>query len=63
MFVLAKSVARFIQRPYVLGSLALIYGYLAAYFEQIPRVNDPALIQYLRRQQLAKLAGKETIWK
>jgi biofilm PGA synthesis N-glycosyltransferase PgaC len=63
LFVLAKSVARVVQRPYLLGSFALVYGYLAAYLEQIPQVNDPALIQYLRRQQLAKLAGRETIWK
>lgn len=63
LFVLAKSVARFVQRPYVIGSVALIYGYLAAYLEKMPRVNDPELIEYLRRQQLAKLAGKKTIWK
>jgi biofilm PGA synthesis N-glycosyltransferase PgaC len=63
LFVLAKAAARIGQRPYILGSLAIIYGYVAAYFEKIPRVDDPALIQYLQRQQLAKLAGKETIWK
>jgi biofilm PGA synthesis N-glycosyltransferase PgaC len=63
LFVFAKSVARLPQRPYILGSLALLYGYMSAYFESIPRVNDPELIQYLRRQQLAKLTGKETIWK
>jgi poly-beta-1,6-N-acetyl-D-glucosamine synthase len=63
LFVLAKSIRRFVQRPYVLGSFALVYGYLAAYWERIPRVDDPELIQYLRRQQLAKLAGRETIWK
>lgn len=63
LFLFAKSVARLPKRPYIFGSLALLYGYLAAYFEGIPRVNDPALIQYLRRQQLAKLTGKETIWK
>jgi poly-beta-1,6-N-acetyl-D-glucosamine synthase len=63
LFVLAKSIRRFVQRPYVLGSFALVYGYLAAYWERIPRVDDPELIQYLRRQQLAKLSGRETIWK
>ena len=63
LFVLAKAAARIGQRPYILGSFALIYGYLGAYLEKIPRVDDPALIQYLQRQQLAKLAGKETIWK
>ena len=63
LFVFAKSMARLPQRPYILGSLALLYGYVTAYLERIPRVNDPELIQYLRRQQLAKLVGRETIWK
>jgi len=63
LFFLAKAVARLPQRPYVMGSLALVYGYLKASFEKIPRVNDPELIQYLQRQQLAKLTGRETIWK
>jgi len=63
LFLLAKTVARLPERPYVLGSLALIYGYLKASFERLPQVDDPALIQYLRRQQLAKLMGRETIWK
>ncbi len=63
LFVLAKAIARMPQRPFVIGSVALIYGYLAAYLEKVPRVDDPDLIRYLQRQQLAKLTGKETIWK
>jgi hypothetical protein len=41
----------------------LAYGYIAAHLEGMPRVNDPELIRYLRRQQLAKLFGGQTIWK
>ena len=63
LFLLAKSVVRLTQRPYVLGSVALLYGYLRAFIERVPRVDDPALIQYLRDQQIAKLFGRETIWK
>lgn len=63
LFVLAKSVARLAHKPYVLGSLALTYGYLSAFWERLPQVDDPALIQYLRKQQLAKLFGRQTIWK
>jgi biofilm PGA synthesis N-glycosyltransferase PgaC len=63
LFVLAKAAARVAERPYIMGSVALIYGYIAAYLEKSPRVDDPALIQYLQRQQLAKLTGRETIWK
>jgi hypothetical protein len=63
LFLTAKSIVRLPRRPYVLGSVALVYGYISAHFQGTPRVDDPALIRYLRRQQLAKLFGGETIWK
>jgi len=63
LFLIAKSVARLWQRPYVIGSVALLYGYISAYVEKTPRVDDPELIKYLQRQQLAKLCGQATIWK
>jgi len=62
-FLLAKTAARLFRRPYLVGSVALLYGYIEAYLRRIPRVDDPELIQYLRNQQLARLLGKETIWK
>jgi poly-beta-1,6-N-acetyl-D-glucosamine synthase len=63
VFLMAKSAARLVKRPYVLGSIALLYGYCTAYLQHIPRVDDPELIRYLRRQQLARIVGAETIWK
>jgi glycosyltransferase involved in cell wall biosynthesis len=63
LFLLAKSAARLFRRPYVLGSVALLYGYIEAHLQRVPRVDDPDLIRYLRRQQLARLFGGETIWK
>jgi len=63
LFVLAKCGVRLFQSPFLLGSLALFYGYVAAHFQRIPQVDDPALIRYLRQQQLAKLTGQATIWK
>ena len=63
VFLTAKSAARLFRRPYVIGSLALVYGYVAAYLQRVPQVDDPKLIRYLRQQQLARLFGGETIWK
>jgi len=63
LFLIAKSVARLWQPPYIIGSVALLYGYVSAYLQKTPRVDDPELIKYLQRQQLAKLCGQETIWK
>jgi glycosyltransferase involved in cell wall biosynthesis len=62
-FLTAKCIARLIRRPYVVGSVALFYGYLRAALTHTPRVDDGDLIRYLRKQQLNRLLGKETIWK
>lgn len=63
LFLIAKSVRRLFRRPYFLGGFAIFYGYMSAHFSRTPRVNDPDLIRYLRRQQLARLFGGETIWR
>lgn len=63
LFEAAKSVVRLVRRPYVLGSVAMVYGYVTARLQRMQRVDDPELIRYLRRQQLARLFGGKTIWK
>jgi poly-beta-1,6-N-acetyl-D-glucosamine synthase len=63
LFLLAKWASRLVRKPYVVGSLGLAYGYFSARFQGMPRVDDPELIRYVRRQQLARLFGGETIWK
>jgi len=63
LFLFAKCAKRLFERPYLWGSLALGYGYLAARWQNMPQVDDPRLIKYLQSQQLAKLMGRETIWK
>jgi hypothetical protein len=62
LFMLAKCLSRLRQRPYVAGSIALAYGFVNAYMRHTPQVDDPELIRYLRRQQLARLRGAQTIW-
>jgi glycosyltransferase involved in cell wall biosynthesis len=63
LFFAAKAIVRLLRPPYLLGSLGLVYGYLSAFLQQMTRVNDERLIQYLRQQQLARLLGGKTIWK
>jgi poly-beta-1,6-N-acetyl-D-glucosamine synthase len=63
LFLLAKCAARLVRYPYVLGSIAHLYGYLSAYLQRLPRVDDPQLIRYVQGQQLARLSGRETIWR
>lgn len=63
LFLAAKSFVRLFRPPYILDSIALLYGYIRAHLDHMQRVDDPALIEYLRRQQLARLLGGKTIWK
>jgi len=63
LFVLAKAASHLVKKPYVLGGVGLLYGYVSAKLQGIPQVDDPKMIRYLRRQQLAKLMFQETIWK
>jgi biofilm PGA synthesis N-glycosyltransferase PgaC len=62
LFMLAKCVSRLRRSPYLMGSAALAYGFLTGYLKRVPQVDDPGLIRYLRREQLAKLRGGQTIW-
>jgi poly-beta-1,6-N-acetyl-D-glucosamine synthase len=63
LFMISKCILRIVQKPYFIGSLALLYGFLSGYWKGIPQVNDPKTISYLRNQQLGRLWGKDTIWR
>jgi glycosyltransferase involved in cell wall biosynthesis len=63
LFIVASCLKRSIQKPYVIGSAAIAYGFLKGVCAQIPRVNDTQLIKYLRSQQLRRLCGLNTIWR
>lgn len=62
LFMLGKCLRRLRQKPRLLGSLALMYGYTSGYVKRIPQVDDPVAIAYLRRQQLNRLVGRASIW-
>jgi len=63
VFVLARCFYRMFRRPFVIGSLALFFGYVKAYFTQAPRVNDRNLIRYVRTQQMRRLFGLKSVWR
>ncbi len=62
LFMLAKCTWRLLQRPYLMGSIGLAYGFLTSSLKGVPQVDDAELIKYLRREQLAKLRGSRTVW-
>lgn len=63
LFMMVKCFLRLPKRPYFIGSVGLLYGFLSGYLKHIPQVNDVQTIGFLRRQQLGRLWGRETIWR
>jgi poly-beta-1,6-N-acetyl-D-glucosamine synthase len=61
-FLLAKCVKRSVHRPAILGSIALLSGYLSGYVKRIPRAVEPQVMRYLRRQQVRRLLHRTSIY-
>ena len=62
IFMACKCARRLLRRPHMQG-LALWCGFMKGYFRRIPRVNDPAMIRYLRREQWKALTFRPTLWR
>jgi poly-beta-1,6-N-acetyl-D-glucosamine synthase len=63
LFMLSKCIARLVRKPYIIGSLGLMYGFVSGYLTNVPQVDDREAIAYLRRQQICRLLSRETIWR
>lgn len=63
LFVAASCLYRLPRKPYLIGSAAMLYGFLKGYLTQAPRLKEAAVVSYLRHQQLRRLCGLETIWR
>jgi glycosyltransferase involved in cell wall biosynthesis len=59
-FLLASAAVRVAQPPYVVGSLAMVWGYLWSWLRRLPQHQDPAFHAFLRRYQRGTLVrGKK----
>lgn len=63
LFMISKCAVRLLKTPVLMGSVALMYGFLSGYWKGIPQVDDTETIRYLRQQQFNRLIGKPSIWK
>lgn len=62
LFMTIKCLKRCVMRPYIVGAIGLWWGFCRGYLKRIDQVDDPALIRYVRQQQLNKLFGKPSLW-
>jgi poly-beta-1,6-N-acetyl-D-glucosamine synthase len=59
LYMAASALGRLNQKPYVLGSLAMLWGWLKSAAQRKPRFDDPDFRRFLRRYQAhALLLGK-----
>jgi poly-beta-1,6-N-acetyl-D-glucosamine synthase len=61
--MLSKCIVRLVRKPYIIGSIGLMYGFVSGYLTHVPQVDDRAAIAYLRGQQIGRLIGRESIWR
>jgi hypothetical protein len=55
LYMLASAIYRVKQKPYVLGSAAIMWGYLTSALQGKPRYADPQFRKFLRQYQLKVL--------
>ena len=58
-FLLASAVVRLVQPPFLVGSLAMVWGYISSWARRLPRHEDPEFRSFLGRyQRWSLLRGK-----
>jgi poly-beta-1,6-N-acetyl-D-glucosamine synthase len=55
LFLLASAAFRLAKRPFLYGSLAMLWGYFSSAARRAARYDDPAFRRFLRRYQRACL--------
>jgi poly-beta-1,6-N-acetyl-D-glucosamine synthase len=63
LYLMARTIKHLFLKPYVVGGIEMLSGYLEGFLKSFPRSSDKDLMIYLRKQQINRLMGKETIWK
>lgn len=59
LFIVASALSRMNQRPYLLGSLAMLWGWVKSALQRKPRYDNPEFRRFLRRYQArALVVGK-----
>jgi hypothetical protein len=60
LFMIAAAINRIREKPYLLGGLAMLWGYFKSAAQRKPRYADPEFRRFLRRyQRRALLVGKQ----
>ena len=62
LFMILKCGRRIFRKPWCVGALGLLTGFIGGYLQNDPRGVSHAVVRYVRRQQLNRLMGRKSIW-
>ena len=55
LFAFARAIRQLIERPYVIGGLGFLLGYVESLLSMQQQIEDKKFISFLRRQQRRRL--------
>ncbi len=62
LFVVARALRRSLDRPFIIGGILLLAGYLQGFWNA-QRTCSPELVRFVRKQQLRRLFWMESQWR
>ncbi len=62
LFMLVKCIRRFTCKPYAIGGMGLMSGFLSGYVKRVPRIEDREYIRYFQQQQMRRLLKRDSLW-
>jgi hypothetical protein len=62
LFMLAKMLKRLFEKPYIIGSIGIGYGFFICYFSNKKPILEKKIVQFLRREQLKTLLFQRSLW-
>ena len=61
LYALASSLFRMREKPFVIGGVLIMVGFIKAYFQRVPRYDNPEFRAYLQKWQIDTL--KARLWR
>ena len=58
LYALASGIFRMREKPFVIGGLLIMAGFIKAFFQRVPRYDNPEFRAYLQNWQLKELKAK-----
>jgi poly-beta-1,6-N-acetyl-D-glucosamine synthase len=63
LFTLARCLYHVPNKPYALRSIGMGYGFMRAWLKSAPRIKEAPFVTFVRKEQMKRLMGLETMWR